>query len=169
MIFNSIFLFVVMQRLIELLVAKRNEKQMRERGAYEVGAQHYPWMILLHTSFLCGLFIEVELGSTPNVALLAIFCCLQLARIWCIRSLGSFWNTKILILPGAQLVAKGPYAYVRHPNYVIVCLEILVLPLMFGAYVTAILFTLLNAAMLTVRILVEERALRVVELDLKEG
>lgn len=169
MIFNSLFLFIVLQRLIELLVAKRNEKQMRERGAYEVGAEHYPWMILLHVGFLCGLFIEVELGSTPNAILLAIFCCLQLARIWCIHSLGLFWNTKILILPGAQLVAKGPYAYVRHPNYVIVCLEILVLPLMFEAYVTAILFTLLNAAMLAVRILVEERALRGVELDLKEG
>ena len=85
---------------------------------------------------------------------------MQALRIWCIRSLGTFWNTKILILPDAQVVRKGPYVYMRHPNYAVVCLEILLLPLMFQAYFTAFCFTLLNITMLSVRIPIEEKALR---------
>lgn len=163
MIFGFIVLLVIVQRLIELIVAKRNEKAMLAKGAYEVGAVHYPYMILLHSSFFVSLIIEGMFSNalqTPHYLLLLLFLLLQVARIWCLLSLKSFWNTKILILPGAELVRKGPYAYIKHPNYVVVCLEILVLPLMFQAYFTAICFTVLNIIMLAVRIPVEERALK---------
>lgn len=136
---------------------------MRAKGAYEVGASHYKWMLLLHVSFFCSLLLEVTYFSpsvTPHYALLGMFLLLQVVRIWCLASLGTFWNTKIIILPGVKLVAKGPYAYMRHPNYAVVCVEILLLPLLFQAYATAICFTILNAVMLSVRIPVEESALR---------
>lgn len=163
MFFYVILAFVIVQRLVELLIAKRNEKSMRAKGAYEVGASHYPFMILLHTSFFISLIIEViyfKFIVIPDFVLLAFFGLLQLLRVWCLISLGTFWNTKIIILPGANVVAKGPYAYIRHPNYLVVCLEILVLPLMFQAYITAICFTLLNFIILSVRIPMEEKALK---------
>ena len=97
---------------------------------------------------------------TPYYALLIVFLCLQLFRVWCLVSLGSFWNTKIIILRGANVVAKGPYSYIRHPNYLVVCLEIVVLPLMFQAYVTAVCFTILNFIILSIRIPMEEKALK---------
>lgn len=152
-----------MQRFLELRIAKRNEKLMLVKGAYEVGASHYPFMILLHVSFFISLVIEVFFYKSillPHVTWLVIFVLLQLLRVWCLVALGMFWNTKIMILPGANVVKKGPYAYIRHPNYLIVCLEIAVLPLMFGAYVTAIAFTILNALMLSIRIPIEEKALK---------
>ncbi|WP_253896088.1 isoprenylcysteine carboxyl methyltransferase family protein [Solibacillus sp. R5-41] len=163
MVFAIIIILIILQRLVELVVAKRNEKTMRAKGAYEVGASHYPYMIMLHSSFFVSLIIEVMYGNaiqTPDYLLLIVFLGLQLMRIWCLMSLGSFWNTKILILPGATLVKKGPYAFIPHPNYVIVCLEILVIPLMFQAYFTALCFTILNAWMLTVRIPIEGKALK---------
>lgn len=145
------------------MVAKRNEKMMRAKGAYEVGASHYPFMIALHVSFFISLLIEVlyfKSTVVPFYELLVVFILLQLFRVWCLASLGMYWNTKIIILPGANVVVKGPYAYIRHPNYLVVCLEIVVLPLLFQAYVTAILFTILNLIMLSVRIPIEERALK---------
>ena len=163
MIFYFILVVVIIQRLVELFIAKRNEKAMLAKGAYEVGASHYPFMILLHSSFFISLLIEVlyfKSMFTPNYVLLLIFLLLQLLRVWCLVSLGMFWNTKIIILPGANVVVKGPYSYIRHPNYLVVCLEIAVLPLMFQAYVTAICFTILNSIMLSVRIPVEEKALK---------
>ena len=136
---------------------------MRARGAYEVGASHYPYMILLHVSFFISLIIEVmyiKSFSSPYYALIIVFLVLQLLRVWCLVSLGTYWNTKVIILPGANVVAKGPYAYIRHPNYLVVCLEIAVLPLIFQAYVTAICFTILNFIILSVRIPIEEKALK---------
>ena len=161
--FYFILVFVIIQRFVELRIAKRNEKIMLERGAYEVGATHYPWMIFLHVSFFVSLLIEVFFFKSlliPHFSWLMVFVLLQFLRIWCLVSLGVFWNTKILILPGANVVIKGPYAYIRHPNYAVVCLEILVLPFMFGAYVTAIIFSILNVIMLSVRIPLEEKALK---------
>lgn len=163
MVFTIIVILIILQRLVELVVAKRNEKKMLAKGAYEVGASHYPYMIILHSSFFVSLIIEVMYGNalqTPHYLLLIVFLGLQLMRIWCLMSLGPFWNTKILILPGATLVKKGPYAFIPHPNYVVVCLEILVIPLMFQAYFTAVCFTILNAWMLAIRIPVEGNALR---------
>lgn len=163
LIFYFILVFVIIQRFVELRIAKRNEKIMLEKGAYEVGASHYPFMILLHVGFFISLLMEVLFFKSiliPHFTLLVVFLLLQLLRVWCLVSLGAFWNTKIMILPGANVVKKGPYAYIRHPNYVVVCLEIAVLPLMFGAYVTAVTFTILNGIMLFVRIPIEEKALK---------
>ncbi len=161
--FAVIVTLVIIQRLIEVVIARRNEKKMLAKGAYEVGASHYPVMITLHVSFFLALIIEViyvDRGLSPIFPyLLGIFLVVQALRVWCLASLGQFWNTKIIILPGANVVAKGPYTFIRHPNYVVVCTEILLLPLMFQAYFTAILFTLLNFAMLSVRIPMEEKAL----------
>ena len=163
MIFYFILIFVIIQRLVELFIAKRNEKLMRVKGAYEVGASHYKFMILLHASFFVSFLVEVVFFKsvfTPHSWLFVIFLFLQLLRIWCLVSLGTFWNTKIIVLPGANVVVKGPYKLIRHPNYLVVCLEIAVLPLMFEAYVTAICFTILNLIMLSVRIPIEEKALK---------
>lgn len=162
MIFYFILAFVIIQRLVELLIAKRNEKSLLAKGAYEVGASHYPYMILIHVSFFISLIIEVVYFKsipTPYYALLVIFLLLQLLRVWCLASLGPFWNTKIIILPGANVVMRGPYQYIRHPNYLVVCLEIAVLPLMFQAFFTAICFTIINFIILSVRIPTEEKAL----------
>lgn len=174
MIFYFIFILVIIQRLIELVIAKRNEKRMLAKGAYEVGAAHYPFMILLHVGFFISFLLEVlyfKLNLTVHYEWLVLFLLLQPLRVWCVSSLGIYWNTKIIILPGAQMVVKGPYAFLRHPNYVVVCLEIAVLPLMFSAYITAILFTILNIVMLVIRIPLEEKALNEVSNNtmLKKG
>lgn len=164
MIFYIILFLVILQRLTEVSIAKRNEKWMLSQGAYEVGASHYPYMVTMHISFFLFLIVEVitnNTGLSPLFPLLFfLFVIVQALRIWCIRSLGTFWNTKILILPGAEVVKKGPYTFMRHPNYAVVCLEILLLPLMFQAYFTAFCFTLLNMTILSVRIPIEEKALR---------
>ncbi|MDI2586081.1 isoprenylcysteine carboxyl methyltransferase [Psychrobacillus sp. NEAU-3TGS] len=163
MLFWIIICLVIAQRIIEVLIAKRNEKKMLARGAYEVGASHYPYMIALHVSFFVCLIAEVVFLNqriSPLFPLfMLIFLFVQALRIWCLTSLGTFWNTKIMILPGANVVKSGPYLFIRHPNYVVVCIEIALLPLMFQAYFTAICFTLLNLAMLSVRIPLEEKAL----------
>lgn len=164
MLFTVLIGIVIIQRLVELIVARRNEKWMKAQGAFEAGTSHYPYMIMLHTSFFISLISEVVIldrSLSPFwVPLLGIFLLAQVLRVWCLASLGKFWNTKIIILPGAEVVQKGPYKLIRHPNYVIVCTEILVLPLLFQAYFTAILFTLLNIVILSIRIPAEERALR---------
>ena len=164
MIFYIIVFLVIAQRLTEVFIAKRNEKWMLSQGAYEIGSSHYPYMLALHSSFFLFLIVEV-MTSNNNLSPLfplffILFIAVQALRIWCLRSLGPFWNTKIIILPGAEVVKKGPYVFFRHPNYAVVCLEILLLPLMFQAYFTAFCFTLLNITMLSVRIPLEEKALR---------
>lgn len=164
MIFYIIVFLVIAQRITEVFIAKRNEKWMLSQGAYEVGASHYPYMIALHSSFFLFLIVEVLTNKSSLSPLFPLFFILFIAvqalRIWCLRSLGPFWNTKIIILPGAEVVKKGPYVFFRHPNYAVVCLEIVLLPLMFQAYFTAFCFTLLNITMLSVRIPLEEKALR---------
>lgn len=164
MFFTIIIAIVILQRLIELIVAKRNEKWMLSQGAFEAGARHYPLMVLMHIAFFISLLMEVIVFDRPLtkiwIALLVIFLLAQIARIWCLTSLGKFWNTKIIVLPGAKVIKKGPYKFIRHPNYVIVATELLVLPLLLGAYFTAVIFSLLNLWMLSVRIPVEEAALK---------
>lgn len=157
--------FVISQRLIELGVAKHNERNMLAHGAYEVGSSHYRWMIMLHMSFFISLIAEVSIGrlelSPLFVPLFIAFLFVQTLRIWCLLSLGSFWNTKIIVLPGTHIVKKGPYKFFKHPNYAVVVIEILLLPLMFQAYFTTCVFTLLNLVMLSVRIPLEEHALMI--------
>ena len=163
-IFISIVGFVIIQRIVELFVARSNERWIRSQGGYEVGANHYPYMVGIHIGFFISLIIEFivfdRIFSSLSYFLFIIFVILQLMRVWVIASLGRFWNTKILVLPGANVVKKGPFRFLRHPNYVVVSLEILVIRLMFGAYFTALLFALLNLFILTVRIPMEEAALR---------
>lgn len=158
-----LMLFVIIQRLIELVVAKRNEKWILSQGGYEVGAAHYPFMVLMHISFFIALIVEInffERTLSPIWGfILPLFLLAQVGRVWCLTSLGKFWNTKIMILPGEHIVSKGPYRKIKHPNYVIVTIELLTLPLLFNAYFTAVIFAFLNLWMLSVRIPIEEKAL----------
>ena len=164
MLFIIVITIVIIQRLVELIIARRNEKWMRSKGAFEIGADHYPLMVFMHVAFFISLLLEVlvfdRVLSPFWIALLTLFLIAQAARMWCLISLGKFWNTKIIILPGADVVRKGPYKFIRHPNYLIVTTELLVLPLLFSAYFTAIFFTLLNIWMLSIRIPTEEKALK---------
>lgn len=164
MVFTLLFSFLVLQRLVELLIAKRNERIMKEKGAREFSPEHYKYIVMLHTGFLLSLFIEsymTDFELSPFFTpLLMIFIVLQALRVWTIRSLGHFWNTKIIILPGAQVVQKGPFKFLRHPNYVLVALELIIIPLLFNAFFTAIVFTALNAWIIrAIRIPAEEAAL----------
>lgn len=151
-----IVIAVALQRLGELAYARRNEARLRALGAIEAGAGHYPLLILLHAAWLLALFAAAASTTTMSWGLLALFALLQLGRFWVIASLGPYWTTRILTLPGAPLVARGPYRLCRHPNYLIVVAEIACLPLAFGAWRESIVFTLLNAAILGWRIRVED-------------
>lgn len=155
--------FIVIQRFIELRIAKNNEKWMKDRGGIEVGEKHYKWFIVVHTLFFIALFSEVMISSKPvysvNIILLMLFILVQIGRMWCIQSLGRFWNTRIITLPGVALIKRGPYKYVKHPNYIIVAVEFIVIPLLFGAIITAIVFPILHAILLSVRIPSENKAL----------
>ena len=170
-LFICVVSFIIIQRISELLVARNNEKWIKSKGGYEVGANHYPYMVAIHIGFFISLIIEFmvfkQAVSRFWLLLFVIFISLQIMRVWVIASLGRFWNTKILVLPGAHVVKKGPFHFIRHPNYVVVTSEIIIIPLMFEAYFTAIVFTLLNIIILSVRIPKEEAALREVT-DYKE-
>ena len=150
--------FVTGQRLIELLWAERNTRRLRAQGGVEFGRAHYPLMVALHGAWLGGLWV---LGHNRAVdpALLAAFVVLQAARLWVIASLGRRWTTRVVVVPGAALVAAGPYRLLRHPNYLIVVAEIALVPLALGLPLYAGLFSLLNAALLIQRVRVEEAAL----------
>ncbi|WP_245890015.1 isoprenylcysteine carboxyl methyltransferase family protein [Rummeliibacillus pycnus] len=168
-LFIFIFTIICIQRVIELRIARANEHFMKERGAIEFGQSHYPFIVLLHVAFLCSLFIEYYVKDLSLnrfwIFLLGFFLALQIGRVWVIKSLGHFWNTKIIVLPNASLVKKGPYRWIPHPNYLIVALEIVVIPLTFQAYYTAIIFSILNLVMMLIRISIEEAALKNVYQD----
>lgn len=154
---------VGVQRLLELLLARRNERRARTRGAVERGRSHYLFIVALHSLWLLATLIEGLLRGPELSALwpvpLALFLLVQPLRYWALVSLGERWNTKILVVPGAKPIRRGPYKYLSHPNYVVVVVEIITFPLIFGAWVTALVFTVLNAAVLWVRIREENRAL----------
>lgn len=151
---------VAAQRLIELMHARRNEARLRAAGAVEAGAGHYPLIILLHAAWLLTLFLVAPADDAISWALLTVYAALQIGRLWVIATLGRFWTTRVLTLPGAPLMTGGPYRLCRHPNYVIVVAEIAVLPLAFGAWQVAVLFSLANGLLLWWRIRVEDEALR---------
>ena len=153
-----IMALVTLQRLGELVIAARNTRHLRALGAIEIGRSHYPVMVTLHASWLIVLWLTVG-GHSVNVALLGIFLLLQALRVWVLVTLGRRWTTRIIILPGASLISRGPFRYLRHPNYCVVVGEIAVLPLVFGLVWIAVAFSLLNAVMLWVRIRVESNAL----------
>ncbi|WP_349305498.1 isoprenylcysteine carboxylmethyltransferase family protein [Bacillus sp. FJAT-50079] len=162
--FTFFVLFIMAQRFIELRIAKSNERWMKKQGGIEYGIKHYPYMVLLHLCFFLSLIAEVfyfhRMWSPYWMILLLIFIITQCIRIWVITTLGKYWNTKIIVLPGAHIVKTGPFKYVKHPNYIIVTIELLVIPLLCQAYITAIIFFLLNQWILAVRIAAEEKALR---------
>ena len=151
--------FVALQRLIELAIAHRNTRRLLAAGAREAGAGHYPLFILLHASWLMALALVVPWPAEPSWPLIAIFVVLQALRVWVVASLGRFWTTRIITLEGAPLVRRGPYRWVRHPNYWIVVGEIAILPLAFGAWHIALVWSILNALLLRHRIGVENAAL----------
>ncbi|MFF2102225.1 isoprenylcysteine carboxyl methyltransferase family protein [Streptomyces sp. NPDC058202] len=157
---------VAAERVAELVVARRNERWSVARGATVAGQGHYPAMVALHTGLLAGCLAEVWPAGRPFVPalawpMLAVLAAAQGLRWWCIRSLGPRWNTRVIVVPGLPLVAKGPYRWrrLRHPNYVAVVAEGVALPLVHTAWVTAVVFTVLNAVLLRVRIRCENRAL----------
>src|SRR5580704_9403094 len=151
--------FFVMQRLSELYISRKNEKWLLQQGAIEYGQSHYPFMIALHTLFIFSLITEFILSGRPpiNWLLLAVYLFVLAFKFWALSSLGKYWNTKIYRIPGVYPVKRGPYKFLKHPNYMEVVCEIAIIPLVFHLYYTAILFTMLNAIMLTVRIGVENK------------
>ena len=156
---HLLVLLVLTQRLGEVAWARRNERRLRAAGGVEVGAGHYPLFFLLHGAWLAALALLVPAEAPVFWPLLALFALLQLGRLWVIATLGRYWTTRIITLPGAPLVRRGPYRWLRHPNYCIVAAEIAVLPLAFGAWQIALVFSVLNALLLRHRIRLEERAL----------
>ncbi|WP_047866524.1 isoprenylcysteine carboxyl methyltransferase family protein [Rubrobacter aplysinae] len=152
------------QRLLELRLSRRNERRARDQGAVEYGRGHYPVMVALHALWLGSTLLEGALRGPEIPALwyvpLAAFLLVQPLRYWAILSLGRSWNVRVLVVPGARRLRSGSYRYLSHPNYLVVVVEVAAFPLIFGAWVTALVFTLLNAAFLYVRIRTEERALR---------
>jgi methyltransferase len=153
-----ILALVTLQRLGELWWSNRNTRRLLARGAQEVGARHYPLIVAVHVLWLAALWWFAPERAVDGFWL-AVFVLLQLARIWVLATLGSRWTTRIIILPGAPLVRAGPYRWVDHPNYMIVIGEIAALPLVFGLWAVALIFSLLNAAVIAVRIREENRAL----------
>ncbi len=153
-----ILTLVTLQRLGELVLSRRNTQRLLERGAIEIGAGHYPMLVALHAAWLITLWI---FGWDRQVywPALAAFAVLQGLRVWVLASLSSRWTTRIIVLPGAPLVAAGPYRYVSHPNYAIVTGEIAMLPLALNLPLLALLFSVLNAIVLVIRIRAETRAL----------
>ncbi|MEA3537243.1 isoprenylcysteine carboxyl methyltransferase family protein [Rhizobium sp. CC-YZS058] len=153
-----LLLAVTAERLGELILARRNTAALKARGAVEVAAGHYPLIVLLHTLWLAGLWLLAH-DAPLSLGWLSVFGLLQILRFWTLFTLGRRWTTRIIVLPGETLVAKGPYRFLRHPNYVVVIGELAVLPLCFGMPLYALLFSALNAAILTIRIKAENSAL----------
>jgi methyltransferase len=157
-------MLVAVQRLLELWYSRRNERRLLARGAVEKGSGHYPVIVAVHSLWLVSTLVEGLLrGPEPPAwwpVPLVAFLLVQPLRYWAILSLGENWNTRVLVVPGGKLVRRGPYRYFPHPNYVVVAVEVLTFPLIFGAWITAVVFSLLNAALLYVRIRTENRALR---------
>jgi methyltransferase len=155
---------VVLERLAELVVSKRHTAWALARGGVEHGFGHYPWMVLLHTGLLVSCLAEAWLLDRPWIpvlgwTMLVVVAAAQALRWWCIATLGQQWNTRVIVVPGLPLVTGGPYRWMRHPNYVAVVAEGVALPLVHGSWVTALVFTVLNAWLLTVRIRTEDSAL----------
>ena len=154
----AILLFVTFQRLAELIVDRINTRRLLDRGATEHGAAHYPVIVALHAAWLLSLWLLAP-ARDIDPFWLALFVLLLLARFWVLATLGPRWTTRIIVLPDAPLVKKGPYRFIDHPNYWVVIGEIAVLPLVFGLPLVAIAFSILNAGVLWVRIRAENRAL----------
>ena len=168
---SSVGLFVLVvaavgvERIVELVVSARHVAAAKAAGGVERGLGHYPFMVVLHTGLLVGAVVEVMVADRPFVPwlgwpMLALVVAAQALRWWCIVTLGGAWSTRVVVVPGMQLVTTGPYRWLRHPNYLAVVVEGLALPLVHTAWVTALVFTIANAGLLRVRIRCEDAALR---------
>jgi methyltransferase len=153
---------VTLQRLGELVLARRNTTRLMAQGAIEVGAAHYPLIVALHAAWLGGLWL-LAYDAAPSLRWLIAFLVLQALRLWVLASLGPRWTTRIIVLPGAPLVRRGPYRFLSHPNYAVVAAEIAVLPLAFGLVWYAAVFSVINALVLVLRISTENEALAAAE------
>jgi methyltransferase len=149
---------VTLSRLVELPIARANTKGLLVSGGREIAPGHYPLIVALHAGWLAALWWLAP-GAAVSIPLLALFGLVELARIWVLQTLGKRWTTRIIVVPGETLVRRGPYRFVNHPNYLVVVAEIALLPLVFGLWQVALVFSVLNAAVLTVRIREENRAL----------
>jgi methyltransferase len=154
----AVLALVTLQRVAELVLARRNTRRLLAQGGVEIAPGHYPVVVAVHAAWLSGLWL-LALPTAPDLALLAVFGVLQIGRCWVLAALGPRWTTRIIVVPGAPLVRSGPYRLLSHPNYVIVAGEILVLPLAFGLPLFAVVFSGLNALVLWVRIQAEDAAL----------
>lgn len=160
MYFAIFILLLIVLRLTELYISHRNEKWLLSQGAIEYGRGHYPFVVALHACFIISLVIEYLFAGTPhplNYVFLSLIILVLLFKWWLMSSLGKYWNTKIYRIPGSVAMRKGPYKFIRHPNYVDVVCEIAMIPLVFHLYYTAVIFSVLNAIMLTVRISKENK------------
>jgi methyltransferase len=163
-LYLAVLAAVVVERLYELRLSRRHERRARASGAVEAGAAHFPWMAALHGAFLASCAAEVVLLERPLVPAIAAVAGAALVgtmalRYWAVSSLGERWNTRVLVEPGVPAVTAGPYRLLRHPNYLAVVVEVAALPMLHTAWLTAVAFTVLDAWMLRVRIVVEEHAL----------
>lgn len=164
-LFSLLVLGVGLERLAELVVSKRNAAWAFAHGGVEHGRAHFPPMVVLHTGLLLACVVEVWLADRPflpvlGAAMLVVVISSQTLRWWCISSLDRSWNTRVIVVPGLRLVTRGPYRWLRHPNYVAVVVELVALPLVHTAWVTAVVFSAANALLLLRwRIPVEEQAL----------
>jgi methyltransferase len=162
--YTLLIALVAAERIAELVVSKRNLAWSRARGGTEYGAGHYPVMVVLHTALLAGCLVEVAALHRPFIPALgwptlAVVVAAQGLRWWCITTLGHRWNTRVVVIPGAHRITGGPYRVIPHPNYVAVVIEGIALPLVHTAWLTAVVFTVLNAVLLRTRIRVENTAL----------
>ena len=149
---------VTLERLAELPFASANSRRLLAAGGHEVGAGHYPWIVALHAAWLASLWWLAP-GRPIDLALFGLFGLIELGRLWVLWTLGRRWTTRIIVVPGETLLARGPYRFLQHPNYAVVAAEIALLPLVFGLWGVALVFTLLNGAILAIRIRAEDAAL----------
>jgi len=163
MVFILFISFIILLRLEEIILSRRNQSWLLQQGAVEYGQKHYPLIVALHILFIVSLIIEYSTTRTASFSrfFLVLYFLILAFKIWVIASLGKFWNTKIYHIQGFPLIKKGMYKYFRHPNYLVVIAEIAIIPLAFQLYYTAITFTVLNALMLFVRVSEENRVLKI--------
>ena len=163
MVFILFISLIILLRIGELLLSKSNGRWLVQNGALEYGQKHYPYIVMLHLLFLVSMVVEYSWKQPAgyNLFLMIFYFLVLVFKAWVILSLGKYWNTRIYHIPGSTLIKTGPYQYFKHPNYLIVIIEIASIPLIFQLYLTAIVFSVLNAIMLTVRIREENRALEI--------
>lgn len=164
-VYYTFFILAIgLERLLELVVSRRNTRWSLANGGREFGRSHYPVMVAMHTLLLVSCIVEVAGAHRPFIPwlgwpMLAVVVASTVMRWWCVTTLGKHWNPRLIVIPGASLVRRGPYRWLHHPNYTAVTAEVAALPLVHSAWVTAIVFTLANALVLNVRIHAENDAL----------